>query len=76
MAADLEDVATLTCKVDGNPAPAIIWTKQGSLRMLGNSDTLTFSAVSDADFGVYICTATVIGFKEIRQDIHLMRNGW
>ena len=76
VAADVGDAASLTCNVDGNPTATVIWTRQGSLNIISHSDTLTFTSVRDLDFGVYTCTAKVMGFaKEIRQDVHLMRNG-
>ena len=65
----------MACFVDGNPSPAIVWTRKDSLSILGSSSALTITDVTADDLGVYSCKASVIGFEEITNDVHLMQNG-
>ena len=54
------DDVTLTCKVEGSPRPAIIWSKVGEeLSNRGvavNQETLVLRNVLVSDRGVYVCT--------------------
>ncbi|XP_064617185.1 kin of IRRE-like protein 1 isoform X2 [Liolophura sinensis] len=74
-AVDIDDPATLKCQADGNPKPSIIWTRKGSKRILSSSPNFKLPAVTQSNFGIYMCTATVMGFNEISREIYLLQNG-
>ncbi|KAL4707062.1 hypothetical protein ACJJTC_011388 [Scirpophaga incertulas] len=59
-------IATLTCNVDGHPAPKILWLRYENDRVIrvGKSGNLTIS-VTPQSAGQYWCRATI----ENRQDI-------
>lgn len=59
---------TLQCKVYGNPAPDVRWTKDGdavniadpsriSVSLTGNTSSLTIVSVVQEDQGLYRCVA-------------------
>ncbi|KAK2168258.1 hypothetical protein NP493_1239g00032 [Ridgeia piscesae] len=75
VSADIGDDATLTCQVDSNPPPAIIWTRKQSPRILSSSSIFSISDVTQDDFGTYTCLASVIGFPEITMDVKLLQKG-
>ena len=75
VAADVGDTATLTCQVDSNPPPAIIWTRSHSPRILSSSNIFSLLDVARGDFGTYTCMASVIGFEEITMDVRLLEKG-
>lgn len=75
VSADITDDATLTCQVDSNPPPAIIWTRKQSPRILSSSSIFSLSDVTQDDFGTYTCMASVIGFPEITMDVQLLQKG-
>ena len=53
-----EDIVTLTCEVEANPPASIIWRKDGSLKVLGNSSQLVLDPVTVSDGGNYTCLAS------------------
>ena len=67
--------ATLKCEVDGNPPPAVVWRKAGSTNILSSTNELVLQQVTAADFGPYICTASIIGFPEVQEEVHLLKKG-
>src|SRR6218665_3382993 len=75
VAADVGDSVKLSCLVDSNPQPTIIWRKKGQMRILGSDPYLLLSGVRDEDFGMYVCTVTLSGFEEILQDAQLIKKG-
>ena len=48
---------TLLCSVDANPPANIIWRKEGSRKIRGNSTELVFDVVEKEDAGGYYCQA-------------------
>ena len=48
---------TLVCAVDANPPANIIWRKEGSRKIRGNSSSLVFDVVEKEDAGGYYCQA-------------------
>ena len=48
---------TLLCGVDANPPANIIWRKEGSRKIRGNSTELVFDVVEKEDAGGYYCQA-------------------
>ena len=75
MAADVGDDVVLTCSVDGNPEPSIIWTRKDSMKILGSHKQLKLFGVREKDFGIYVCKASILGFNEIQMEIHLLKKG-
>ncbi|CRK89536.1 CLUMA_CG003280, isoform A [Clunio marinus] len=62
--ADEGSVETLTCDVDGNPIPEIVWIFDGLDRVVSTSPNLTI-IVSKETIGRYLCKASVPGFPDI-----------
>ncbi|XP_024083061.1 irregular chiasm C-roughest protein-like isoform X2 [Cimex lectularius] len=62
--ADQGSTITLTCDVDGNPQPDIVWHHESTNRVAGTSANLSLNVNSETA-GRYYCKATVIGFPEI-----------
>ncbi len=75
--ADVGDDATLTCTVEGNPAPAVIWRKKEDekQKILSSSTAMKLSDLQERDMGIYTCTASVMGFESITVDVHLLKKG-
>ena len=67
--------AELRCVAEGNPRPEIIWRKSAQFHVLHVGPTFVIPSVGEEDFGIYICTATVLGFSEVSQDVYLTNNG-
>lgn len=65
----------LRCEVDSNPKPDIVWRHEGSERVLARQPTLVIPAMRSSDAGRYSCRATVPGFPEITQDVHVYVKG-
>ncbi|KAH7945213.1 hypothetical protein HPB49_008162 [Dermacentor silvarum] len=65
----------LRCEVDSNPKPDIVWRHEGSERVLARQPTLVIPAMRPSDAGRYSCRATVPGFPEITQDVHVYVKG-
>ncbi|KAL3885785.1 hypothetical protein ACJMK2_025823 [Sinanodonta woodiana] len=72
---EMNEAAELYCEADGNPAPSIIWRRKGEFRALSSKSRLRIARVGKGDFGVYVCTATVLGFNEVSREIYLTQNG-
>lgn len=75
MSVDIGERAELICQADGNPSAEITWRRQNKYDILHTSSTYVIPSVRDGMFGVYTCTATVLGFHEIRRDIYVTQNG-
>lgn len=69
------DDVTLTCHVDGNPAPRVYWRRQGDERVLGRAGELRLRGVTAGQFATYTCSATSVGHGTVSRDVHLLRNG-
>uniref|UniRef100_A0A182PL60 Ig-like domain-containing protein n=1 Tax=Anopheles epiroticus TaxID=199890 RepID=A0A182PL60_9DIPT len=69
---DVDRKVTLTCDVDGNPAPEIIWVHDDTNRIVSNSANITLIATRETA-GNYFCKASVRGFPDIEASaaIHL-----
>ncbi|KAG8322367.1 hypothetical protein J6590_024714 [Homalodisca vitripennis] len=83
--ADVGASVTLTCDVDGNPAPNIVWIHEDSGRR-GNVLTLTWEQVVSTSpnltvnvapdtAGRYFCRATVPGFPDVRAEATIYMKG-
>ena len=72
---DIGERAELKCEATGNPTAEIIWRKRGNFHQLHSSSTYVIPNVRKEDFGVYICTARVVGFSEVSKDVYLTENG-
>ncbi|KAH8241658.1 hypothetical protein KR038_006922 [Drosophila bunnanda] len=72
--ADIGSVVSLSCEVDSNPQPEIVWIQHPSDRVVGTSTNLTFS-VSNETAGRYYCKANVPGYAEISADAYVYLKG-
>ncbi|XP_060593093.1 irregular chiasm C-roughest protein-like [Ruditapes philippinarum] len=72
---DVGERAELRCEADGNPTAEVTWRRQGKYTVLHTSSTYVIPSVREGMFGVYTCTATVLGFNEISRDIYVTENG-
>ncbi|XP_038111190.1 irregular chiasm C-roughest protein [Culex quinquefasciatus] len=62
--ADQDRPVTLSCDVDGNPQPEVIWIHEESNRVVSTTANITIVA-SRETAGNYFCKASVMGFPEI-----------
>ncbi|KAG1684203.1 Irregular chiasm C-roughest protein [Nymphon striatum] len=65
IAAEEGKEVTLKCDVDGNPEPEIIWTHEGSEKILGVGKDLVIKNLTREHTGRYTCRAVARGFKEV-----------
>ncbi|SPP88525.1 irregular chiasm C-roughest protein [Drosophila guanche] len=72
--ADIGSVVSLSCEVDSNPQPDIVWIQHPSDRVVGTSTNLTFS-VSNETAGRYYCKVNVPGYAEITADAYVYLKG-
>uniref|UniRef100_W8AUB9 Irregular chiasm C-roughest protein n=2 Tax=Ceratitis capitata TaxID=7213 RepID=W8AUB9_CERCA len=72
--ADVGTLISLSCEVDGNPTPDIVWIQHPSDRVVGINSNLTFT-VSNETAGRYYCKANVPGYKEITTDAYVYLKG-
>ncbi|XP_054285221.1 irregular chiasm C-roughest protein-like [Macrosteles quadrilineatus] len=72
--ADVGATVTLTCDVDGNPKPNIVWIHEDSGRVVSTSSNLTIT-VTHESAGRYFCRATVPGFPDIKADATIYMKG-
>ncbi|XP_072049650.1 kin of IRRE-like protein 3 [Amphiura filiformis] len=72
---DLGAPGSMQCSAVGNPSPTIKWTRLGSQATLSNMPTLQFDSVTESAIGVYVCTATVVGFDPVVSYGRLAING-
>ncbi|XP_067640276.1 irregular chiasm C-roughest protein [Eurosta solidaginis] len=72
--ADSGALVSLSCEVDGNPTPDIVWIQHPSDRVVGINSNLTFT-VSNDTAGRYYCKANVPGYKEISTDAYVYLKG-
>ncbi|ALC48822.1 rst [Drosophila busckii] len=72
--ADVGSIVSLSCEVDSNPQPEIVWIQHPSDRVVGTSSNLTFS-VSNETAGRYYCKANVPGYAEISADAYVYLKG-
>ncbi|KAG8331115.1 irregular chiasm C-roughest protein isoform X4 [Homalodisca vitripennis] len=74
MQADLGASVTLTCDVDGNPPPDIVWIHEDTDRVVSTSPNLTVTIAHDTA-GRYFCRATVPGFPDIGAEATVYMKG-
>ncbi|KAK7788833.1 hypothetical protein R5R35_012822 [Gryllus longicercus] len=72
--ADQGTTVTLTCDVDGNPPPDILWIHEDTGKVVGTSVNLTMD-VDKRTAGRYYCKAGVQGFHEIGAEATIMLKG-
>lgn len=72
--ADLGATVTLSCDVDGNPLPDIVWIHDDSAKVVGTSANLTLDVDADTA-GRYYCKASVMGFPEIGAEAAIYLKG-
>nr|XP_029729836.1 irregular chiasm C-roughest protein-like [Aedes albopictus] len=72
--ADADRPVTLSCDVDGNPSPEIIWIHEESNRVITSAANITIIA-SRETAGNYYCKASVMGFPEIEAMASLYLKG-
>ena len=75
MSVDIGERAELRCEAEGNPTAEISWRKSEQFHKLHVSSTYVIPKVEKEHFGVYICTATVLGFNEVSKEVYLTQNG-
>lgn len=74
MQADLGTSVTLSCLVDGNPAPDITWIHHEKNKIVGSHSDLTLR-VDVETAGRYYCKAHVPGFPEIGAEASIYLKG-
>ncbi|WAR04391.1 ICCR-like protein, partial [Mya arenaria] len=72
---DQGERAELVCEAEGNPTAEITWRRQNKYSVLHTGSIYVIPSVREGMFGVYTCTATVLGFHEISRDIYVTENG-
>ncbi|XP_063704901.1 irregular chiasm C-roughest protein [Culicoides brevitarsis] len=72
--ADVDQVAVLTCDVDGNPPADIVWIHEPTDRVVATTTNLTF-AVTHENSGRYYCKASIMGFPEIGAEASVYLKG-
>nr|CAD7256088.1 unnamed protein product [Timema shepardi] len=72
--ADQGTTLTLSCDVDGNPPPDIVWIHDSTGKVVGTSVNLTVEVDPDTA-GRYYCKASVMGFPEIGAEATIYLKG-
>ncbi|XP_069956837.1 irregular chiasm C-roughest protein isoform X2 [Cherax quadricarinatus] len=65
---------TLTCDIDGNPPPEIVWLHQEGKKVINLGAKLTLT-VSPDTVGIYHCRAGVTGFPEESRSMRVYMRG-
>ncbi|XP_022699777.1 irregular chiasm C-roughest protein-like isoform X2 [Varroa jacobsoni] len=65
----------ISCDVDSNPKPEVVWTRQGSNVVLGRQQVYVIREMTPSDVGTYTCRATVPKFPDITNDYHVYIKG-
>ncbi|OQR70141.1 irregular chiasm C-roughest protein-like, partial [Tropilaelaps mercedesae] len=73
--AQLGTEVAISCDVDSNPKPEVVWTRQGSDVVLGRQQVYVIREMTSLDIGTYTCRATVPGFPDITNDYHVYIKG-
>ena len=80
--ANLGDKVTLSCTATGRPTPRVVWKKNGQVLLEKETTAnLTISSISQADGGIYECSAINIVANDTRttainiegKNIHFLR---
>ncbi|XP_063233739.1 irregular chiasm C-roughest protein isoform X2 [Bacillus rossius redtenbacheri] len=72
--ADAGDTVTLSCDVDGNPAPEIEWRQDTTHKVVGTAANLTLK-VEEGTAGRYLCRASVPRFPDARAEATVYLRG-
>ncbi|KAE8737474.1 hypothetical protein FOCC_FOCC017062 [Frankliniella occidentalis] len=70
----MDATVTLTCDVDGNPVPEIMWIHEDKDRVVGSLPNLTFKVEAERA-GRYYCRASVPGYPEIGAEAAVLVKG-
>ncbi|XP_045108723.1 irregular chiasm C-roughest protein-like isoform X2 [Portunus trituberculatus] len=65
---------TLTCNVDGNPPPEIVWLHEEGKKVINLGSRMTFT-VTPETVGTYHCRAAVTGFPEESRSMRVYMRG-
>ncbi|XP_063842491.1 irregular chiasm C-roughest protein-like isoform X2 [Scylla paramamosain] len=65
---------TLTCNVDGNPPPEIVWLHEEGKKVINLGSRMTFTVTSET-VGTYHCRAAVTGFPEESRSMRVYMRG-
>ena len=62
MAGDLSDISegdtvSLRCSASGNPAPEVLWYRDGSGEIVSRQEELSLAEIRRAQAGQYVCQA-------------------
>uniref|UniRef100_A0A182PBZ6 Ig-like domain-containing protein n=1 Tax=Anopheles epiroticus TaxID=199890 RepID=A0A182PBZ6_9DIPT len=72
--ADQDTTITLSCDVDGNPTPEVLWIHEPSDQVVSSAANVTL-VVTAATAGRYYCKASVQGFAEVEADATVYLRG-
>uniref|UniRef100_A0A182KDT0 Ig-like domain-containing protein n=1 Tax=Anopheles christyi TaxID=43041 RepID=A0A182KDT0_9DIPT len=72
--ADQDTTVTLSCDVDGNPAPDVLWIHEPSDQVVSSAANVTL-VVTGSTAGRYYCKASVQGFAEVEADATVYLRG-
>lgn len=72
---DLGDSVELTCEIDSNPLPTVLWMKDGSTEILSSDNTLRLRNIGEEDIGAYQCKGQVIGFSNAVHTTYVLKKG-
>uniref|UniRef100_A0A182LX93 Ig-like domain-containing protein n=1 Tax=Anopheles culicifacies TaxID=139723 RepID=A0A182LX93_9DIPT len=72
--ADLDATVTLSCDIDGNPPPDVLWIHEPSDQVVSSATNVTL-VVTAATAGRYYCKASVQGFAEIEAEATVYLRG-
>ncbi|XP_022672770.1 irregular chiasm C-roughest protein-like isoform X2 [Varroa destructor] len=75
VAAEIGTEVALTCEVDGNPRPDVVWLREGSTQVLAKQATFVIRDMEPADAGKYVCRASSSGYQEIHTEITVYVKG-
>ena len=51
------DSVSITCNTNGNPAPDVVWYRDGSGEIVSRQETMTISDIRRDQAGTYVCQA-------------------
>ncbi|XP_071552748.1 irregular chiasm C-roughest protein-like isoform X2 [Panulirus ornatus] len=71
---DKGNSVTLTCDVDGNPPPEIVWLHKTEKKVINLGSKLTLTVDEDT-VGMYHCRAAVTGFPEESRSMRVFMRG-
>ncbi|XP_052899813.1 irregular chiasm C-roughest protein-like [Anopheles moucheti] len=72
--ADQDATVTLSCDIDGNPSPDVLWIHEPSDQVVSSANNVTL-VVTTATAGRYYCKASVQGFAEIEAEATVYLRG-